>query len=340
MKKFLEKKGVSLSLKAYFIDSLNGMALGLFSSLIIGLIIKTIGEQLDIAFLVEIGTMAMGLMGPAIGVAVAYSLKAPPLVLFAAIFSGAAGGTLGGEAGAFVAALISVELGKIVSKETRIDIIVTPLVTILTGFAVAKVVGPAVDYAMKAVGDLIVWSTDQQPILMGIVISVAMGLALTYPISSAAIAMMLDLNGIAAGAAVIGCAAQMIGFAASSYRENKISGLISLGVGTSSLLAPNSIRNPWIIIPPTVAGIILAPIGTTLLDFHNNAAGAGMGTSGLVGPMMTFTTMGFGPDVWIKVILLLFVGPAVISLLLSEYMRKKGWIKSGDMLIQIEGARE
>lgn len=341
MKKFLHKKGVSLSPKIYFIDALSSMALGLFSSLIIGLIIQTIGNQLGIPYLTEMGTLAIGLMGPAIGAAVAYGLGAPPLVLFAAIVSGAAGASLGGgPAGSYIAALIATEIGKIVSKETKIDIIVTPLVTVLSGYTVAYFIGPVVDSLMRGLGNLIMWGTEQRPIVMGIIVAVLMGLALTAPISSAAIALMLDLNGIAAGAATIGCAAQMVGFAVSSYRENKMSGLVAIGIGTSMLLVPNIIRNPRILIPPTIAGAILAPIGTTLLLLHNNAAGAGMGTSGLVGPIMTFTTMGFSADIILKVVLLHIIGPGAISLLLSEYMRKKGWIKAGDMQIQTEGVRK
>ncbi|MDQ0156572.1 PTS transporter subunit IIC [Robertmurraya andreesenii] len=340
MKAFLQRKGVSLSPKVYFIDALSYMALGLFSSLIIGLIIKTVGNQFDLSYLVEVGDSAMKLHGAAIGVAIAYGLNAPPLVIFAALASGAAGATLGGPAGSYVAAVISTEIGKIVSKETKVDIIVTPLATILTGYSVAALIGPGLDYLMRGLGSLIMWGTEQRPIIMGIVVAVLMGLALTAPISSAAIAMMLDLNGLAAGAATIGCAAQMVGFAVSSYRENKIGGLFAIGIGTSMLLVPNIIRNPRILIPPTLAGAILAPIGTTLLILHNNAAGAGMGTSGFVGPIMTFTTMGFGADVLFKVILLHIIGPAVISLILSEYMRKKGWIRHGDMLIQTEGTRK
>lgn len=343
MKAFLQRKGVSLSAKVYFIDALSNMALGLFASLIIGLIIKTIGEQLSVQFglqldfIVEMGKLAMSLMGPAIGVAVAYGLKAPPLVIFSSIVSGAAGASLGGPAGSFVAALISTEIGKLVSKETKVDIIVTPLVTILTGFSVATLIGPGIDYLMKSLGSMIMWGTEQRPIIMGIVVAVLMGLALTAPISSAAIAMMLDLHGLAAGAATIGCAAQMIGFAVSSFRENKTGGFIAQGLGTSMLQVPNIIRNPLILVPPTVAGAILAPIGTTIWMLESNAAGAGMGTSGLVGQIMTFTTMGFGMDVFLQVIALHFVGPAVISLVLSEYMRKKGWIQFGDMKIHTGG---
>lgn len=343
MRNFLERKGVKLSAKVYFIDALSSMALGLFSSLIIGLIIKTIGDQTDFAFsafFTEMGTTAMGLMGPAIGVAVAYGLNAPPLVIFSAIASGAAGAALGGPAGSFVAALISTEIGKLVSKETKVDIIVTPFVTIFVGYSIAALVGPGIGWLMNSLGDLIMWGTEQRPIVMGVVVAVLMGLALTAPISSAAIAFMLDLHGIAAGAATIGCSAQMIGFAVASYRENKVGGLFAQGLGTSMLQVPNIVRNPLILIPPTVAGALLAPIGTTLMLMENNAAGAGMGTSGFVGQIMTLTTMGFGGDVWTKILLLHIIGPAVITLVLSEYMRKRGWIKPGDMLINTGGDRK
>lgn len=316
------------------------MALGLFSSLIIGLIIRTLGEQLghlDIIgseWLVDMGSLAMGLMGPAIGVAVAYGLKAPRLVLFAAIVSGAAGASLGGPAGAFVSALISTELGKIVSQETKVDIIVTPFVTIASGFFVATFIGPAIQSGMTGFGSLVNWATEQQPFLMGMLVAVLMGLALTAPISSAAIAIMLELEGVAAGAATVGCAAQMIGFAVSSYRENGVSGLVALGIGTSMLQVPNIVKNPFILIPPTIAGIILAPLATMVFVMTNNPAGAGMGTSGFVGQIMTFTSMGFSFHTLIAVALLHFIGPAIISLILSEWLRKIGVIKLGDMKIE------
>ncbi|WAA12732.1 PTS transporter subunit IIC [Fervidibacillus halotolerans] len=334
MRSFLKKKGVSLSPKIYFIDALSSMALGLFASLIIGLIIKTIGQQLGFPFLVDMGDLAMGLMGPVIGAAIAHGLKAPPLVLFSAIVSGAAGATLGGPAGSYVAALLSTEIGKLVSKETKVDIIVTPFVTIFFGYAVASWIGPGIDSFMTGFGAIIIWATEQRPIIMGVIVAVLMGLALTAPISSAAIAFMLDLHGLAAGAATIGCSAQMIGFAVSSFRENKIGGLLSQGLGTSMLQVPNIIRNPLILIPPTVAGAILAPIGTTLWKMENIAAGAGMGTSGLVGQIMTITTMGFSGEILMKIILLHFVGPAFLTLIISEYMRRKGLIKYGDMSLQ------
>ncbi|KUP06742.1 PTS sugar transporter subunit IIC [Bacillus coahuilensis m2-6] len=339
MKEFLQKKGVSLSPKVYFVDALSYMALGLFSSLIIGLISKTIGElpQNDLTFLVEMGTLAMGLMGPAIGGAIAYGLSAPPLVLFSSIIAGAAGASLGGPAGAYIASVLAVEIGKVVSKSTKLDIIVTPFVTILTGYVVAYFIGPVIADFMVVFGSWIEWATEQRPITMGIIVAALMGLALTAPISSAAIAIMLGLEGIAAGAATIGCSAQMIGFAVSSFRENKWGGLFAQGIGTSMLQVPNIVRHPLILIPPTVAGIVLAPIGTTLLILENNAAGAGMGTSGFVGQIMTITTMGASADVLVKIVLLHIVGPALLSLILSEYMRKKGWIKFGQMTIDTGG---
>lgn len=342
LKTFLKKKGIELSWRTYFITALSHMALGLFASLIIGLILRTIGEQIFSlgienigVWLQDAGSLAMSLMGPAIGVAVAYGLKAPKLVVFATIISGAAGAQLGGPAGAFVAAVISTELGKLVSGETKLDIIVTPLVTILSGYLSASLIGPWIQSGMQQLGSLIMWGTEQQPILMGIVVATLMGLALTAPISSAALAIMLELEGVAAGAATVGCAAQMVGFAVSSYRENGWSGLVSLGVGTSMLQVPNVVKNPLILIPPTVAGAILAPIATVGFGMTNLPAGAGMGTSGLVGPIMTLTDMGFSAQVWIAIALLHFIGPAIISLIISEWMRKRGKIKLGDMKIEI-----
>ncbi|MFC4321120.1 PTS transporter subunit IIC [Litchfieldia salsa] len=337
MRSFLNKKGVTLSPKVYFIEALSFMALGLFSSLIIGLIINTIGKQLGFVFLTDMGSLAMSLVGPAIGAAVAYGLKAPPLVLFSAIISGAAGASLGGPAGSYLAALISTEVGKAISNETKIDIIVTPFTTIFIGFLTAKTLGPSIQFVLKSFGEVIMWSTEQRPFVMGILVAVLMGWALTAPISSAAIALMLDLHGIAAGAATIGCCAQMIGFAVSSYRENGFGGFIAQGIGTSMLQVANIIKNPLILIPPTIAGMILAPFSTVYFELTNVAEGAGMGTSGLVGQIMTFTSNGFTFDIFWKVLLLHIISPAVISLVLSEWMRKKGWIKYGDMKIKTGG---
>lgn len=343
MKEWLARKGVKPSARVYLIDALSYMALGLFSSLIIGLIMKTIGEQAGFLpdglqqFLIEMGGVASSMMGPAIGAAIAYGLGAPPLVLFSAVVTGAAGAALGGPAGAYVAAVLSVEVGKLVSKTTKLDIIVTPFTTILTGFAAASFIGPGISTFMTMFGGWISWATEQRPILMGILVAMLMGLALTAPISSAAIALMLDLNGVAAGAATIGCAAQMVGFAVISYRENRFGGLLAQGIGTSMLQVPNILRNPLILLPPTLAGMILAPIGTTIWVMENNAAGAGMGTSGLVGQIMTFQTMGFSMGVLIQVLVLHIIGPALISLLLSEYMRKLGWIKPDQLTLDIGG---
>lgn len=339
MREFIQKKGIDLSWRTYIITGLSHMALGLFASLIIGLIIRTLGEHAfkSIPFLsgifIEMGTLAIGLMGPAIGVAVAYGLKAPRLVLFAAVVSGAAGAQLGGPAGSFVAAVISVEMGKLISQETKIDIIVTPFVTIVTGFFTAYFIGPWIQSGMVFFGEWIKWGTEQQPILLGIIVATLMGLALTAPISSAAIAIMLELDGVAAGAATVGCAAQMIGFAVSSYRENGWSGLISQGLGTSMLQVPNIIKNPLILIPPVVAGVILAPIATVGFQMTNLPAGAGMGTSGLVGPIITITDMGFSWNLILVIAFLHFIGPALISLAVSEWMRKLGYIRFGDMKI-------
>ncbi|WP_284140822.1 MULTISPECIES: PTS sugar transporter subunit IIC [unclassified Virgibacillus] len=345
MKAFLQKKGVSLSLRAYVITALSYMALGLFSSLIIGLIIKTIGEQLSSyqfstvgAYLVEMGTFAMDpkIMGGAIGVAIAYGLKAPPLVLFSALFAGAFGADLGGPAGSYVTALFATEIGKLVYKTTRVDIIVTPFITIAAGFITGTLIGQPINSFMVWFGGLINWSTEQQPFLMGILVAVLMGWALTAPISSVAIALMLGLDGVAAGAAAVGCSAQMVGFAVSSYRENGFGGLLAQGIGTSMLQVPNILRRPIIILPPTIAGAILAPFATVWFNLINNPSGAGMGTSGFVGQIMTFEAMGFSWQLFWIILMLHIIAPALISLVISEWFRKLGWIKAGDMKIVYE----
>ena len=345
MRAFLQRKGISLSWKEYVITALSYMALGLFSSLIIGLIIKTAGEQLapwlpsDIeTALISMGAYAMEtkIMGGAIGVAIAYGLKAPPLVLLSALFAGAFGAELGGPVGSYVAALFATEIGKLVYKETRVDIIVTPFVTILAGFLTGTFIGPPINTFMIWFGELINWSTAQQPFIMGILVAVLMGWALTAPISSLAISIMLSLDGLAAGAATIGCAAQMIGFAVISYRDNGLGGFFAQGIGTSMLQVANILKKPILIIPPTIAGIVLAPFATVWLELENNALGAGMGTSGLVGQIMTFETMGFTWNIFWAVLILHIIAPAVISLLVAGYFRKKGWIKDGDMKISYE----
>ncbi|WP_100012209.1 PTS transporter subunit IIC [Lentibacillus sediminis] len=339
MKAFLERKGVSLSIREYTITALSYMALGLFSSLIMGLIIKTIGEQVSVlSFMVEMGAFAMDskVMGGAIGVAIAYGLKAPPLVLFSALFAGAFGAELGGPAGSYISALLATEIGKMVSQTTRVDIIITPFVTIAAGFAAGSFIGPPINSFMIGFGDVINWSTEQQPFIMGVLVAVLMGLALTAPISSAAIAIMLSLDGLAAGAATIGCAAQMVGFAVSSYRDNGFGGFLAQGIGTSMLQVANIIKKPIILLPPTIAGAVLAPFGTVWLEMTSNAEGAGMGTAGFVGQIMTLETMGFSFGVLWSILILHIIAPAIISLALSEWLRKKGWIKPGDMKISYE----
>lgn len=332
---FLKRKNIELSLKRYGIDALGAMALGLFASLIVGTILEVIGQQAGLAFLVDYGQRAKAMMGPAIGVAVAYGLGAPPLVLFASTVTGAAGAQLGGPAGSFIAAVIGAEFGKAVSKETKVDIIVTPATTIILGVAAGVLVGPPIGAFMKWLGVVIMTATEMAPIPMGILVSVVMGMVLTLPISSAALAVMLELGGLAAGAATVGCATQMIGFAVSSYKENGVGGLISQGLGTSMLQVPNIVRNPLIWVPPTLASAILGPLATTVLPMENVPIGAGMGTSGLVGQFGTIEAMGLSAGVLMKIGLLHFLLPAVLTLVIAEFMRKQGWIKFGDMKLDI-----
>jgi uncharacterized membrane protein len=329
---FLKRKNIEISLQRYGIQALGAMAQGLFASLIIGLILKVIGENLNIPFLYEtVYPLAQNMTGPAIAVSVAYGLQAPPLVLFASVITGMAGNQLGGPAGAFVSAVAGAEFGKMVSKETKIDILVTPAATIITGVLAGTAVGPVIASIMTGLGKWIMWATELHPIPMGILVSVLMGMILTLPISSAALAIMLELGGLAAGAATVGCSAQMVGFAVASYRENGWGGLVSQGLGTSMLQVPNIVKNPRIWIPPTLASAILGPFATTVFGMQNNPIGAGMGTSGLVGQFGTVATMGSSAVVILKIGLLHILAPAVLTLVFAEYMRKKGWIKTGDM---------
>lgn len=344
VKAFLKRKDIEFSARRYFNDALSAMALGLFSSLLIGLIIKTIGEQTAIlfgentvsTFFFDSGTTAMGLMGPAIGAAVAFGLKAPPLVLFASIITGGMGATLGGPAGAFLAAVVGAEFGKAVSKETKVDIIVTPAVTILMGALTALLCGPMVSALMNGLGEIIKSATVLQPFAMGIIVSVIVGLVLTAPISSAALCIMLTLDGLAGGAATAGCCAQMVGFAVMTFKENGVGGLFAQGIGTSMLQVPNIIKNPWILLPPTLAGAITGPLATSKLFYMENvAAGSGMGTSGLVGQIGTFTAMGFSTAVLVKVLILHFLLPAVLSVIFYQILVKWGRIKEGDCRLEV-----
>lgn len=334
-----KKKGISLSPSVYFVTALSYMALGLFSTLIIGLIMKTIGGQLEgtalagiSATLVQIGDVAMSLTGPAIGIAIAYALEAPPLILFSALVVGTFGYEFG-PAGSYVATLLAVEVSKLVSKSTKLDILVTPFTTIAVGFFTATYIGKYVGMFMTQLGSWIEWGTEQQPLFMGVVVATLMGLALTAPISSAAIALMLGLNGIAAGAATVGCAAQMIGFAITSYRDNGVGGAIAQGIGTSMLQVGNIVKNPWILLPPTLAGAVLAPIAILLFELESVAAGAGMGTSGLVGPIVMLETMGFSWYTFIIVLGFLVIGPALLSYAVYAVLRRAGRIQPNDMKI-------
>ncbi|MRN37818.1 PTS sugar transporter subunit IIC [Neisseria sp. N95_16] len=335
IKALLAKKDIEFSLRRYGIDALNFMALGLFGSLIIGLILKTVGGWTNLPWLVEIGGQAQAGMGAAIGVGVAYALKAPPLVLFASTIIGLAGAALGGPVGCFIAVAIGTEIGKLVSKTTPIDIIATPAATLISGMAAAQFVGPIIATAMTQTGALIMWAVELQPVLMGIIVAVLMGMILTLPISSAAVAIALSLSGLAAGAATVGCCAQMVGFAVMSFKENRWAGVLSQGLGTSMLQMPNIVKNPLIWLPPIISSAILGPLATTVFQMSNIPSGAGMGTSGLVGQVGTLDAMGGDTHIWLAIGLLHFVLPAVLTLLIAALMRKKGWIKEGDLKLDI-----
>lgn len=340
IKSFFAKKNVEISVKRYLIDALGFMAYGLFASLIVGSILNMIGLKLGIPFLSEIlWPLAKAMTGPAIAVAVAYGLQAPPLVLFASIIPGAAGAALGGPVGAFLASLVGTECGKLISKETKLDILVTPSVTILIGSLVGTLVGPGINAFMTGFGEMIVYATELQPVPMGILVSVLMGIALTLPISSAAIGIMLGLNGLAAGAATVGCCCQMIGFAVIGFQENGWNGVFAQGLGTSMLQIPNIVRNWKIWIPSILASAILGPISTTIFKMENTAIGSGMGTSGLVGQFGTIEAMEAvgksGIDLYGPILLLHFILPIVITLLVSRYLRHSGAIQANDLKLEL-----
>ncbi|MFA5341257.1 MAG: PTS sugar transporter subunit IIC [Clostridia bacterium] len=344
-----------------FIDGLSGMALGLFATLIIGTIIAQIGSLIGGTageYINKVASVAKALTGAGIGFGVAYKFKESILVsvsagvagmvgAFAAnILSGAAfpgAGLLllgpGEPLGAFLGALTGIEIGHLVSGKTKVDILVTPLVTISTGSAIGLLIGPPISKFMGAVGAIINWGAEQQPLIVGLVVAVVMGCALTLPISSAALGIILKLSGLAAGAAVAGCCAQMIGFAVSSYRENKINGLIAQGLGTSMLQMPNIVKKPIIWIPPIIGSAIAGPVSAWLLKMTCDSTGSGMGTAGLVGPIMTFKTMiSDGFSTWYTLLAIIgvqFILPAAVALLVSELMRKKGLIKLGDLKLDM-----
>ena len=358
----------------YFIKAMGAMALGLFASLLIGTIFDTVGTYANLPFLNTIATYAKSATGMAIGVAIAHALGAHPLVMFSAAAVGAMANAMGavildgsilswaatakaeqgvfysaGPAGAFFAVIVACEIGMLVSKKTKVDVLVTPVVTILVGFGASWLLCPLVSYVMYYLGVFIATATTLQPLLMGIVISVVVGIILTLPISSAAICAMIfsqaaidaaALNGtdegllLAGGAAAVGCCAQMVGFAISSFRENKWGGIVSQGLGTSMLQMGNIVRRPQIWIPPTLASAIIGPISTVIFKLKCAGVAAGMGTCGMVGPIGVINSTEKGPMLWIGLVLCCIVLPAVLSLLFSEIMRKLGWIKAGDMLLE------
>ena len=365
LRAFLKRKDIVFSAKRYFIDAMGAMAQGLFCTLLVGTILNTIGQQFHIGFLnaviVTIGTgdgavhytiggLCSAMVGPGMAVAIARALNAPPLVLFSLIPVGFATNYMGGAGGPLAVlfvAIVAAEIGKAVSKETKIDILVTPIVTVLVGVGFAALIAAPVGRAASAVGQAIMWATELQPFFMGIIVSVVIGVALTLPISSAAICAALGLTGLAGGAAVAGCCAQMIGFAVMSFPENRWGGLAAQGLGTSMLQMGNIVRNPRVWIPPTLASAITGPVATCLFRLEMNGApvSSGMGTCGLVGQIGVYT--GWVSDVasgakaaitgmdWLGLVLISFVLPAVLTWLIAIPLRKWGWIKDGDLKLDL-----
>ena len=361
VKEFLRRKNIVFSVKRYFIDAMGAMAQGLFCTLLVGTILNTIGTQLNIGFLSNvvvsaggtaytIGGMASAMVGPAMAVAIANALQAPPMVLFSLIPVGYATNVMGGAGGplaVFFVAIIAAEVGKAVSKETKIDILVTPIVTILVGVGASALIAAPIGTAAASFGKLIMWATELQPFFMGILVSVVVGVVLTLPISSAAICAALGLVGLAGGAAVAGCCAQMVGFAVMSFRENRWGGLVAQGIGTSMLQMGNIVKNPRIWIPPTLASAVTGPIATCLFKLKMNGAAvsSGMGTCGFVGQIGVYS--GWVNDIangakaaitgadWAGLILVSFVLPAILTWLFAIPLRKWGWIKDGDLKLNL-----
>ena len=365
LRAFLQKKDIVFSGKRYGIDALGAMAQGLFCTLLVGTILNTIGQQFNIGFLnavivtlgkgegavtYTIGGLASAMVGPGIAIAIGYALHCPPLVLFSLIPVGFAANAMGGAGGplaVYFVAIVASEFGKLVSKETKVDILVTPIVTILVGIGFSALVAAPIGKAASAVGDFVEWATILQPFWMGILVSAVIGIALTLPISSAAICAALGLTGLAGGAAVAGCCAQMVGFAVMSFRENRWGGLVAQGIGTSMLQMPNIVKNPRIWIPPTLASMITGPLATCLFKLEMNGApvSSGMGTCGLVGQIGVYT--GWVNDVasgakaaitamdWIGLVLICFILPAVLSWAFCLVLRKWGWIKENDLKLDL-----
>ena len=348
---YLRKKGVSLSPKIYFVDAMSAMALGLFASLLMGTIFGTVAKYIPEGNVFydffNLLSGAGGATGAVIGIAIAYSLKAQLLIMLSAgvvgMFGNAYGAAFGeggamltaGPMGAFVCVLLAVEVGKLVSKTTKVDILVTPAVTLSVGGVAAMLLCPGVAYAMYWIGYFLDYATTIMPFLMGIVISVFVGVILTLPISSAAICAAIGISGLAGGAAVAGCCAQMVGFAVISFRENKWGGVVAQGLGTSMLQMGNIVKNPLIWIPPTLASAITGPVSTCIFKLECTGVSAGMGTCGVVGPLGIFADMGFNANSALGAAVVCIVLPAVLSLLFSEIMRKLGWIKAGDLKLSL-----
>lgn len=345
VKEFLKKKDIEFSFKRYFIDALGAMAQGLFASLLIGTIMSTIGTQLNIPILATVGGYAKSAQGAAMAVAIGYALKCPPLVLFSLAAVGVASCELGGAGGPLAvlfATIISAEFGKLVSKETKVDIIVTPFVTIFTGVVFSIFCAPYIGAGASAVGKAIMWATELQPFFMGIIVSVVIGIALTLPISSAAICAALGLTGLAGGAALAGCCAQMVGFAVMSFKENKWGGLFAQGIGTSMLQMGNIVKNPCIWIPPIIVSAITGPVATCIFKLTMDGApvSSGMGTCGLVGQIGTIegwfaTGTSITAMHWIGLITISFVLPAVLTPIIAYPLRKIGLIKENDLKLDL-----
>ena len=343
VKSFCKKKNVIFSAKRYGIDALGAMAQGLFCSLLIGTIVKTLGQRAGIELFVTVGQFACDMSGAAMAVAIGHALQAPPLVLFSLAAVGYASNQCGGAGGplaVLIIAILASECGKLVSKETKVDILVTPMLTIFVGCLLSIWWAPAIGMAASSVGELIMWATELQPFWMGIFVSVVVGIALTLPISSAAICASLGLVGLAGGAAVAGCCAQMVGFAVMSFRENRWGGLVSQGIGTSMLQMGNIVKNPKIWIPAIVTSAITGPMATCLfrLEMNGPAVSSGMGTCGLVGQIGIYTGwVDAGRSIsrldWFGLIMICFVLPALICWSLGLICRKLGWIKEGDLVL-------
>ena len=365
LRAFLKRKDVVISTRRYGLDALSAMAQGLFCTLLVGTILNTLGQQLGIEFLNRVlvtigkgegsvsytaGGLASLMVGPGIAAAIGAALHAPPLVLFSLIpvgFGANAMGGAGGPLAVYFVAIVACECGKLVAKETKVDILVTPIVTILSGMALASLIAAPIGAAASAVGTAIMWATELQPFLMGMAVSALVGIALTLPISSAAICAALGLTGLAGGAAVAGCCAQMVGFAVMSFRENRWGGLVAQGIGTSMLQMPNIVKNPRIWIPPTLASMITGPLATCVfrLQMNGSPVSSGMGTCGFVGQIGVYT--GWLSDVasgakaaitpmdWIGLVLICFVLPAALSLIFCEVLRRIGWIKDGDLKLDL-----